>query len=55
MRKLIVLSLAVLSILAMLNGCAVYVDPPYGYGYYGYRYYAPYRAYYYPPRYYYRY
>jgi hypothetical protein len=50
MRKLIVWSLAAVSILAMLNGCAVAVDPGYGYrrGSY-YHYYAPYRAYYYAP------
>jgi hypothetical protein len=62
MIKRLVLSVMALSILAGLSGCAVYVDPPYGHGYYRspgyyYRYPSAYPRRYYssPPRHYYPY
>jgi len=52
MKQWLVFSVGMLSLLALLNGCAVYVDPPAG-GYVGvgyYRYQSP--RYYAPPRHY---
>lgn len=49
MIKRLVWSLMALSILVMLSGCAVYVDPPYGSVHYRSRgYYYPHRHYYHP-------